>query len=75
MQNQEKELEEVLLKRIPKGKNEKQLQESLSEIRYGKTGKIIEEGVINAFMGFPWISLCRGQYDKCSGDIQGWCLG
>lgn len=25
--------------------------------------------------GVPWISLCRGQYDKCSGDIQGWCLG
>lgn len=52
MQKSRKELEEVLLKRIPKGKNEKQLQESLSEIRYGKTGKIIEEGVINAFMGF-----------------------
>ena len=52
MQESRKELEEVLLKRIPKGKNEKQLQESLSEIRYGKTGKIIEEGVINAFMGF-----------------------
>ena len=24
--------------------------------------------------GVPWISLCRGQYDKCSGDIQGGAL-
>ena len=39
MQNQRKELEEVLLERFYKGKDEEQLRESLSKIRHEKQGK------------------------------------
>ena len=74
MQKSRKELEEVLLERIPMGKDEEQLRESLSKIRHEKTGEKIEKDV-RCIYGVPWISLCRGQYDKCSGDIKGWCLG
>lgn len=45
-------LEEFREKRIPMGKDEKQLRESLSKIRHEKTGEIIEKDVIDAFMGF-----------------------
>lgn len=75
MQKSRKELEEVLLERIPMGKDEEQLRESLSKIRHEKTGEKIEKRRYRCIYGVPWISLCRGQYDKCSGDIQGWCLG
>ena len=52
-----RELEEFLLeefreKRIPMGKDEEQLRESLSKIRHEKTGEKIEKDVIDAFMGF-----------------------
>ena len=52
MQKSRKELEEVLLERIPMGKDEEQLRESLSKIRHEKTGEKIEKDVIDAFMGF-----------------------
>lgn len=52
MQKSRKELEEVLLERIPVGKDEEQLRESLSKIRHEKTGEKIEKDVIDAFMGF-----------------------
>ena len=45
-------LEEFRKKRIPMGKDEEQLRESLSKIRHEKTGKKIEKDVIDAFMGF-----------------------
>lgn len=45
-------LEEFRKKRIPMGKDEEQLRESLSKIRYEKTGEKIEKDVIDAFMGF-----------------------
>ena len=45
-------LEEFRKKRIPMGKDEEQLRESLSKIRHEKTGEKIEKDVIDAFMGF-----------------------
>lgn len=45
-------LEEFRKKRIPMGKDEEQLRESLSKIRHEKTGGKIEKDVIDAFMGF-----------------------
>lgn len=45
-------LEEFRKKRIPMGKDEEQLRESLSKIRHEKTGEKLEKDVIDAFMGF-----------------------
>lgn len=44
-------MEEVLLERIPMGKDEEQLRESLSKFGMKNRGKI-EKDVIDAFMGF-----------------------